>query len=88
MKRVYAALATVKNVRCVATRFYTPSHEWIEVDGKKATIGITAQAQKHLGDIVFVALPNVGDAVEEQSVVGEVESIKASQNTQQCGRSK
>jgi glycine cleavage system H protein len=56
---------------------YTKEHEWIEVDGKIGTVGITDYAQNSLGDIVFVDLPKVGDKVEAGKSFGSVESVKA-----------
>jgi glycine cleavage system H protein len=56
---------------------YTKEHEWIKVDGDIGTIGITDYAQNSLGDIVFVDLPKVGDAVEASKSFGSVESVKA-----------
>jgi glycine cleavage system H protein len=56
---------------------YTKEHEWIKVDGKIGTVGITDYAQNSLGDIVFVDLPKVGDAVEAGKSFGSVESVKA-----------
>jgi glycine cleavage system H protein len=56
---------------------YTKEHEWIEVDGAVGTVGITDYAQNSLGDIVFVDLPKVGDAVEAGKSFGSVESVKA-----------
>jgi glycine cleavage system H protein len=56
---------------------YTKEHEWIKVDGNVGTIGITDYAQNSLGDIVFVDLPKVGDAVEAAKSFGSVESVKA-----------
>ena len=56
---------------------YTREHEWIEANGKSATVGITEHAQDSLGDIVFVELPKVGAAVEKGKVFGSVESVKA-----------
>lgn len=56
---------------------YTREHEWIDVNGKSATVGITDHAQDSLGDIVFVELPKVGDKVEKGKVFGSVESVKA-----------
>ena len=56
---------------------YTKEHEWLAIDGDVATIGITAHAADALGDIVYVALPGVGDAVKLGAVVGEVESTKS-----------
>jgi glycine cleavage system H protein len=56
---------------------YTEEHEWINVDGDTATLGITDFAQSSLGDIVFVEVPEVGDAVSKGSSFGVVESIKS-----------
>ncbi len=56
---------------------YTKEHEWISVDGTAGTIGITDYAQSSLGDIVFVDLPKVGDALEAGTTFGSVESVKA-----------
>ena len=56
---------------------YTREHEWIEANGKAASIGITDHAQESLGDIVFVELPKIGDKVEKGKVFGSVESVKA-----------
>jgi glycine cleavage system H protein len=56
---------------------YTKEHEWIEVEGKTAKIGITDYAQNSLGDIVFVELPKVGAAIERGKVFGSVESVKS-----------
>jgi glycine cleavage system H protein len=56
---------------------YTKEHEWIQVDGKVGTVGITDYAQNSLGDIVFVDLPKVGDSIESGKSFGSVESVKA-----------
>ncbi|HWC15551.1 MAG TPA: glycine cleavage system protein GcvH [Terriglobales bacterium] len=56
---------------------YTREHEWINVDGSQATIGITDYAQNSLGDIVFVELPKVGDEITAGKTFGSVESVKA-----------
>ena len=56
---------------------YTTEHEWIDVDGDTATVGITAYAAEKLGDVVFVDLPSVGSTVAEGRVVGEIESTKS-----------
>ena len=56
---------------------YTADHEWIEVNGDVATVGITVHAQDALGDIVFVDLPEVGKSFAEKEVAGVVESVKA-----------
>jgi glycine cleavage system H protein len=56
---------------------YTEEHEWIDVNGEIATIGITAYAADKLGDVVFVDLPDVGSSVVSGTVVGEIESTKS-----------
>ena len=56
---------------------YTKEHEWISVEGKTGTVGITDYAQNSLGDIVFVELPKVGDTLGAGKIFGSVESVKA-----------
>jgi glycine cleavage system H protein len=56
---------------------YTREHEWIELTGSIAAIGITDYAQSSLGDIVFVEMPKVGDPVTANETFGSVESVKA-----------
>jgi glycine cleavage system H protein len=56
---------------------YTREHEWIELTGSIGAIGITDYAQNSLGDIVYVDLPKVGDAVTAGATFGSVESVKA-----------
>ena len=56
---------------------YTREHEWISLTGSIGTIGITDYAQSSLGDIVYVDLPKVGDAVTANATFGSVESVKA-----------
>ena len=58
-------------------RYFTDEHEWIEVDGDVATVGITDYAQGQLGDIVFVELPAVGTAITKGKDAAVVESVKA-----------
>jgi glycine cleavage system H protein len=59
------------------TRYYTQDHEWIEVDGQTATVGITDYAQGQLGDIVFVEVPAGGTSVAKGNEAAVVESVKA-----------
>jgi len=59
------------------TKQYTEDHEWVEVSGDTATVGITHHAQDALGDVVFVDLPEVGKAIAQKEVAGVVESVKA-----------
>jgi glycine cleavage system H protein len=59
------------------TRYYTEDHEWIEVDGDTATVGITDYAQGQLGDIVFVEVPKEGSALTKGAEAAVVESVKA-----------
>jgi glycine cleavage system H protein len=56
---------------------YSKDHEWVKVDGGKATIGITSHAAEALGDVVFVELPEVGDSMAAEESFGSVESVKA-----------
>ncbi len=56
---------------------YAKSHEWLELDGENATVGITEYAQSTLGDIVFVELPKVGAEFDAGATFGSVESVKA-----------
>lgn len=58
-------------------RYFTDEHEWIDVDGDTATVGITDYAQGQLGDIVFVELPQVGSDVAKGKDAAVVESVKA-----------
>jgi glycine cleavage system H protein len=59
---------------------YTKEHEWVKVEGKVATIGITEHAQHELGDIVFVEMPAIGQAVTQMKEFGVVESVKTVSN--------
>ncbi len=56
---------------------YTEDHEWLDIDGNNATVGITQHAQDALGDVVFVDLPEVGKAFAAKDIAGVVESVKA-----------
>ena len=58
-------------------RKYTREHEWIQVNGNSASIGITDYAQQSLGDIVFVEVPKVGAELTAGKTFGTVESVKA-----------
>jgi glycine cleavage system H protein len=56
---------------------YTAEHEWVRTDGDTVRVGITSFAQEALGDVVYVSLPTVGDAVVAGDTCGEVESTKS-----------
>ncbi|MFN2418105.1 MAG: glycine cleavage system protein GcvH [Candidatus Limnocylindria bacterium] len=56
---------------------YSKEHEWVRVEGSRATIGITSFAADELGDVVFVELPEVGAALSQFGTFGVVESVKA-----------
>ena len=58
-------------------RYFTDEHEWIDVEGETATVGITDYAQEQLGDIVFVELPSVGTTLDKGGDAAVVESVKA-----------
>jgi glycine cleavage system H protein len=57
--------------------YYTKDHEWVKIKGETATVGITDFAQKQLGDVVYVELPEVGTSLEFHQSLGVVESVKA-----------
>jgi glycine cleavage system H protein len=56
---------------------YSKEHEWVRVDGRVATVGISEHAQQQLGDVVFVELPEVGREVAQGAAMAVVESVKA-----------
>ena len=58
-------------------RYFTDEHEWIDVEGDTATVGITDYAQQSLGDIVYVELPEVGKKLTKDGDAAVVESVKA-----------
>lgn len=58
-------------------RYFTQEHEWIDVDGNAATVGITDYAQSQLGDVVFVETPEAGKSVAKGDDAAVVESVKA-----------
>jgi len=58
-------------------RYFTEEHEWIDIEGDSATVGITDYAQEQLGDIVFVELPDVGAMLAKGGEAAVVESVKA-----------
>jgi len=59
-----------------ANLYYTKDHEWIQLDGNVATIGITDFAQHELGDIVYIDINTVGKALAAEEVFGTVEAVK------------
>lgn len=58
-------------------RRYTKTHEWVQIEGDIATVGLTNHAQQELGDITYLELPEEGDAVTSGEAFGVVESVKA-----------
>jgi glycine cleavage system H protein len=56
---------------------YTKDHEWVKISGTDARVGITDYAQKQLGDIVYLELPEVGRRLNKGDVFGTIESVKA-----------
>ena len=56
---------------------YTKDHEWVRIDGAQAHVGITDYAQKQLGDVVYLELPEVGRTLKKGDVFGTIESVKA-----------
>jgi glycine cleavage system H protein len=58
-------------------RKYTKEHEWVRVEGAQAHVGITDYAQKQLGDVVYLELPDVGRTLKKGEVFGTIESVEA-----------
>ncbi|HSB35828.1 MAG TPA: glycine cleavage system protein GcvH [Thermoanaerobaculia bacterium] len=58
-------------------RRYSKSHEWVKLDGDVATVGITDHAQKELGEVVFVDMPDLGEIFDAGEEIGTIESVKA-----------
>ena len=58
-------------------RRYSASHEWVQRDGARVRVGITAYAQGELGDVVYVELPAIGTGVKSGEPFGVIESVKA-----------
>jgi len=56
---------------------YTRDHEWVRLAGSEAVVGITDYAQKQLGDVVYLELPEVGRSLKKGDVFGTIESVKA-----------
>jgi len=56
---------------------YTKEHEWVKVEGPTATVGVTDYAQRQLGDVVFIELPQVGAQLEQMRAFGVIEAVKA-----------
>jgi glycine cleavage system H protein len=56
---------------------YTKEHEWVQLTGSDARVGITDYAQKQLGDVVYLELPEVGRSFQKGDVFGTIESVKA-----------
>lgn len=64
-------------VTSYAERLYTDKHEWVLIDGKTGTIGISHYAQDALGDVVYAQLPDVGTDILKKGECGALESVKA-----------
>ena len=56
---------------------YTKNHEWIDINGKTGKVGITDYAQKQLGDVVYLELPEIGRTIKQGDPFGSIESVKA-----------
>lgn len=57
--------------------YYTKDHEWVQVKGDRALVGITEFAQKQLGDVVYIELPAIGVQLNVHQTIGSIESVKA-----------
>ncbi|XP_046413059.1 glycine cleavage system H protein, mitochondrial [Neodiprion fabricii] len=69
----------ISTTRCMSSteRWYTDKHEWVEINGKVGTIGISHYAQDALGDVVYAQLPDVGSSISQEDECGALESVKA-----------
>jgi glycine cleavage system H protein len=56
---------------------YTKDHEWVDISGDRGQVGITEYAEKQLGDVVYVELPDVGAIIKQGESFGTIESVKA-----------
>ena len=61
----------------MSAKKYTEEHEWVQLEGDTAIVGITNHAQNELGDIVYVELPNLDDEIDTGDEFGTIESVKA-----------
>ncbi|WP_432666368.1 glycine cleavage system protein GcvH [Wukongibacter baidiensis] len=68
-------------MKIVEGLYYSKDHEWVKVEGDKATIGITDYAQHALGEIVYVEMPDVDDEIDAGDVFGVIESVKAASDS-------
>ncbi|KAL1517081.1 hypothetical protein ABEB36_000891 [Hypothenemus hampei] len=64
-------------LRLCTERLFTEKHEWVQVDGKIGTVGISHYAQEALGDVVYAQLPEVGTEIQQKDECGALESVKA-----------
>ena len=67
----------MQNKETMSEKKFSKKHEWVSVDGDVATVGITKHATEMLGDIVFVEVPEIGKAIEQNNQAAVVESTKA-----------
>ena len=65
--------------------YFTKDHEWIRVEGREGTVGITDYAQKQLGDIVYVELPETGRTLTQGAEAAVVESVKSASEVKSAG---
>lgn len=78
MQRLLVRYAGLRGYSKVPSQLlYTPTHEWVSVEGNTVTLGVTEYAQDALGEVVYVDIPSEGDAVEEGEAVSALESVKS-----------
>ncbi|KAL6261468.1 hypothetical protein P5V15_006558 [Pogonomyrmex californicus] len=74
----FVAARSITTTRCLRVeRWYTDKHEWITMDNKIGTVGISDYAQDALGDVVYAQLPDVGSTIKKDEECGALESVKA-----------
>lgn len=77
MQLIKSRALSTGSISLQSARRYTEDHEWISVSNGVGTVGITDYAQKALGDVVYVEVPEVGTQLAAQDTLGAVESVKA-----------
>tara|TARA_Y100000590_G_C15584854_1_gene963753 strand:+ start:662 stop:1084 length:423 start_codon:yes stop_codon:yes gene_type:complete len=77
LKNYHLLVTIIREGKIMSEKKYSKDHEWIDINGDIATIGITNHAQESLGDIVYIELPDIGKKVNAGGEVSVIESVKA-----------
>lgn len=76
INRNYKNYLKLSQMNVPADLLYTKDHEWLRIEGDKGYVGITDFAQGELGDIVFIEIETVGEALKKEEVFGTIEAVK------------